>query len=234
MEIGQLVQTDAQRRLRETTQELYDIADEVAEYINHIAQSIADWDPELLDDCIDELTDIVDEGVDDARRALTEVLSLRRALTAGLRSGMLSAGRSPARAFYKLPAQLTVADLHAVGRAPEQPVPIGTLDALLRARTQLTITYLNDLAQWIISAVGAGIADPENAQPMRQLAGAGRRAMEAAAAWKVSVAEANPQYTEAMTGHNPPEFLGERIRVDAVVARVIAKRRQEDSDGFVG
>ena len=232
VELGQLVQTDAQLRLREMTQELYDIADEVAEYIDHIAQAIADWDPELLDDCVDELTDIVDEGVDDARRALLELVSLRHALTSGLRSGMMSAGRRNANT-YVLPAQLTVADLHAVGRAPEQPVPLGTLDALLSARTNLAVAYLNDLAEWLVAAVGAGIADPEHAQPMRQIAGAGRRAMEAAAAWKVSVAETNPQYTEAMMGHNPPEFLGERIRVSAVVARVIAKRKQADSGDFV-
>ena len=54
---------DARLRLREITQELYDIGDEVAEHIEHLAQAIADVDRELVDECVLELADIVDEAV---------------------------------------------------------------------------------------------------------------------------------------------------------------------------
>ena len=42
--------TAAVLRHRELTQEIYNIGDEVAEYIEHVAESIADYDGELTED----------------------------------------------------------------------------------------------------------------------------------------------------------------------------------------
>jgi len=39
-----------------------------------------------------------------------------------------------------------------------------------------------------------------------------------------TVCEDHPAFTRTMRGSQPPEFLVERARIDAVVARVAAKR----------
>ena len=49
------------------------------------------------------------------------------------------------------------------------------------------------------------------------------------AAWLSSVAEEHPAYTRTMRGTNPPAFLVERARIDAVVARVAAKRASRNA-----
>ena len=55
-------QSDALLRHRELTQEVYNIGDEVAEYIEHLAQAIADYDEELVVDCHAEFELIIDEA----------------------------------------------------------------------------------------------------------------------------------------------------------------------------
>ena len=39
-------------RHRELTQEIFNIGDEVATFIENIAEAIADWDVELVEDCV--------------------------------------------------------------------------------------------------------------------------------------------------------------------------------------
>ena len=41
---------DALLRHRELTQEVYNIGDEVAQYVENLAEAIADWDAELVED----------------------------------------------------------------------------------------------------------------------------------------------------------------------------------------
>ena len=48
----------AELRHRELTQEIYNIGDEVAEYLEHLIEAIEDWDEELCMDCLAELGDI--------------------------------------------------------------------------------------------------------------------------------------------------------------------------------
>lgn len=43
--------TDAKLRHRELTQEVYDIGDEVATYIDNLVEALTDWDTELVADC---------------------------------------------------------------------------------------------------------------------------------------------------------------------------------------
>ena len=45
----------AELRHRELTQEIYNIGDEVAEYLEHLIEAIEDWDEELCMDCLAEL-----------------------------------------------------------------------------------------------------------------------------------------------------------------------------------
>ena len=42
----------AELRHRELTQEIYNIGDEVAEYLEHLIEAIEDWDEELCMDCL--------------------------------------------------------------------------------------------------------------------------------------------------------------------------------------
>ena len=51
----------------------------------------------------------------------------------------------------------------------------------------------------------------------------------AAYAWLETVARKHPTYVRTMRGSNPPAFLLERARIDAVVAKVAAKRAQAAS-----
>ena len=85
----------AELRHRELTQEIYNIGDEVAEYTEHLAEAIADYDGELTEDCLAEFVEIVDDARHDARRVVAELIGLRQALTSGRAAGYLSVGVKP-------------------------------------------------------------------------------------------------------------------------------------------
>jgi len=81
---------DALLRHRELTQEVYNIGDEVAQYVENLAEAIADWDAELVEDCLMEIEVILTEARDDSRRVVAELTGVRHALTSGIRSGTVS------------------------------------------------------------------------------------------------------------------------------------------------
>ena len=81
----------AELRHRELTQEIYNIGDEVAEYLEHLIEAIEDWDEELCMDCLAELGDIVEDARVDSGRCVGELMGLRQALVSGVRSGTISA-----------------------------------------------------------------------------------------------------------------------------------------------
>ncbi len=87
---------DAALRVRELTQNIYDIGDEIADYINHVSQAIADWDADLVEDCLLELEEIVAEGRAEVRPGLSELNGLRQAFVSGVRAGSMS-GVTPSR-----------------------------------------------------------------------------------------------------------------------------------------
>ena len=131
---------DARLRLREITQELYDIGDEVAEHIEHLAQAIADVDRELVDECVLELADIVDEAVEDARPLVGELAGLRQAFTSGIRRGEL--GPMPNRPPGPEPKPVDVAELSAIPAPLRHPVAVPTVAHALLARSESTAAYL--------------------------------------------------------------------------------------------
>ena len=84
----------AELRHRELTQEIYNIGDEVVDYIEHLIEAIEDWDDELSLDCLAELGDIVEDARVDSGRCVGELIGLRQALVSGLKSGTISAASS--------------------------------------------------------------------------------------------------------------------------------------------
>ena len=106
---------DASLRVRELTQNIYDIGDEIAEHIDYVAQSIADWDVELVDDCLHELRVVVEQGRTEVRPGLAELNGLRQAFVSGVRAGgNVELLRSP-RSHAVLPAEETATPTSTAG-----------------------------------------------------------------------------------------------------------------------
>ncbi|UBI01709.1 hypothetical protein [Corynebacterium freneyi] len=216
---------DARLRLREITQELYDIGDEVAEHIEHLAQAIADVDRELVDECVLELADIVDEAVEDARPLVGELAGLRQAFTSGIRRGEL--GPMPDREPGPEPKPVDVASLSAIPAPLRHPVAVPTVAHALLARSESAAAYLEDLADWVSAENIRGVEVLGSVQIPALYARCGRRALSAAAAWCVTVPETHPAVAKTLRGRRPPAFLMERIRIDEVVRKVAQRRAAE-------
>lgn len=133
----------AQLRHRELTQEIYNIGDEVAQYIEHIMEAVSDWDAELVDDCLAEFEEIVAEGRDDARAVVSELSGLRHALTSGIRQGTVSA-RSALHIDLAQPERITATDLER-DYPVEDLVVVRELAGALNARTEVWSNTWNRL-----------------------------------------------------------------------------------------
>lgn len=217
---------DARLRLREVTQELYDIGDEIAEHIEHLAQAVADVDRELVDECVLELADIVDEAVEDAHPLIGELDGLRQAFTSGIRKGVLSSSTSE-RTPTPAPKTIDVQSLSLIPAPIQHPVAVPTVTQAMVARSDAVAAYLNKLADWISLENIRGI-ERLGAVSLTQLyAQSGRRALSAAAAWCVTVPESHPAVARSLRGRRPPEFLMERARIDEVVRRIKQRRSLE-------
>ncbi|ALA67760.1 hypothetical protein [Corynebacterium lactis] len=221
---------DARLRLREVTQELYDIGDEVAEHIEHLAQAVADVDRELVDECVLELADIVDEAVEDSRPLIGELDGLRQAFTSGIRSGRMgtltaSAGGSshPRHA----PKTIDVQSLSLIPAPIEHPVALPTVTQAMIARSDAVAAYLEELADWVSAENIRGVEKLGCVALSQLYAQSGRQALAAAAAWCVAVPETHPAVAKALRGRRPPEFLMERARIDEIVRRVKRRRQLE-------
>ncbi len=216
---------DARLRLREVTQELYDIGDEVAEHIEHLAQAVADVDRELVDECVLELADIVDEAVEDARPLVGELAGLRQAFTSGIRRGEL--GPMPNRPPGPEPRGVDVPALSAIPAPLTHPVAVPTVAQALLARSETTAAYLENLADWVSAENIRGVEVLGSVKIPALYARCGHRALKAAAAWCVTVPETHPAVARTLRGRRPPAFLMERARIDDVVRRVAMRRSTE-------
>lgn len=219
----------AELRHRELTQELYDIGDEVAEYIEHVAQAIADWDAELVQDCLAEFEEIVADARVDSRVVVGELAGLRQALTSGLRSGRLSARPHPQPGAQ--PEPLDADTLRARHPLESSPVIVAELAGALDARTESVQEALAAVVEWVLSSTDAAANDLEALSLPHFYSRARRAVLSATEGWLECVARAHPAYARAKRGNNPPDFLAERARVSAVVARVAQRRRQATGSG---
>ncbi|PRQ10911.1 hypothetical protein C1Y63_09105 [Corynebacterium sp. 13CS0277] len=212
----------AKARHRELTQAVYDIGDEVAEYVEHIAQAVADWDVELVEDCLDEFEEILHEGRSDARSVLGELAGLRQALTTGLHSGNLSVHTGDVEEIPAPPEPVTAVSLvndFPLGRT----VAVEVLQDTLEARTERVHACLEDTCDWVVATASAVARDLDAANLPLCLSKAHRIVTDAAHAWIHAVHARDRSFARAQRGHNPPRFLFERAQTDAVVARVRKK-----------
>ncbi|SQG65121.1 Uncharacterised protein [Corynebacterium renale] len=216
----------AHLRHRELTQELYDIGDEVASYIENIAEAIADWDGELTVDCLSELDEIIEDARVDARHVLGELIGLRTALTTGLKAGSLSARTHTGQPKYEKPVAVTATSLETDFPLTATPVVVAELAGALDARTEAVGNYLARLVDWLLERTDIVANDLEALSYPHLLNRVQALVHAAAGGWLTTVVDTHPAYARARRGHNPPEFLAERARIDAVVAKVVAKRKQ--------
>ena len=211
-------------RHRELTQEIYNIGDEVAEYAEHIAEAIADYDGELADDCLAEFCEIVDDARQDARRIVGELIGLRQALTSGMRAGHLSASAEPEERIPE-PELLDAAGLDDLFPL-EVPYSVQMMQDALTGRTDLVVQHLEELVAFVLEQTDM-VARELGAVSLPHLyARAGALVEAAVDGWIETVFEDHPAFARTMRGTNPPEFLEERARIDAIVARVAAKHRR--------
>lgn len=214
--------TAAVLRHRELTQEIYNIGDEVAEYIEHIAEAIADYDGELTDDCLAEFAEIVDDARQDARRVVGELIGLRQALTSGMRAGVLSASAGAEERIPE-PELLDAAGLEDLFPLAA-PFSVRTMHDALTGRTELAVQHLTEIVDYTLEQTDM-VARELGAVSLPHLYSRVGELVEAAVdGWMETVCVDHPAFARTMRGANPPAFLAERARIDAIVAKVAAKR----------
>ncbi len=216
----------AELRHRELTQEIYNIGDEVAQYTEHLIEAIADWDAELARECLEEFSEIVGDARVDARRAIGELLGLRQALTSGVRAGTISASARP-DSLLPEPGLLDARTLESAHPVSSSPIVVRELAEALNARTDDVGAQLRVIVDWVLEQTEAVAHHLDAVSLPHVYARVGRHVTASVEGWLHTVADAHPGYARTMRGANPPAFLAERARIDAVVARVAAKRARD-------
>ena len=209
-------------RHRELTQEIYNIGDEVAEYTEHLAEAIADYDGELTEDCLAEFVEIVDDARQDARRVVAELIGLRQALTTGRAAGHLSAAASPEERIPE-PELLDasgLADLFPL----QAPFSVQTMQDALTGRTDLVVQHLGEVVGYTLEQTDMVARELGVVSLPHLYARVGEIVEAAVLGWVETVCVDHPAFVRTMRGTNPPEFLKERARIDRIVAKVAAKR----------
>lgn len=220
--------TPAELRHRELTQEIYNIGDELAEYLEHLIEAINDWDAELVEDCLAEFAEIAEDARIDARPVTAELAGLRQALTSGVRAGTVSFQPLGAPDGVDKPAALSVRLLRETHPIQDSPIVVRELAAALHGRTADVIDNLTQLVDWVLHQTRL-VANDLDAAPLPKLY---RQIEDLAKAsvriWLKTVAQEQPAFTRTMRGSNPPAFLAERIRVQTIAARVAANKAARD------
>lgn len=232
---------DAALRVRELTQNIYDIGDEIAGHIDHVAQAMADWDPELARDCLMELDEIVQQGRLEVRPGLSELNGLRQAFVSGVRSGQMSGITTT----YPHPGR-TLSFLHKAGpdvsglasdkektthpAAPEEPASMASTAAWrlwMRSAVEQQIAELTELSEWVVEQTHLALEAQSVLLP-QTYSKARQKTVEIAGKFG-AIIDRQPALAQSMRGEAPPEFLEERARVDAVVARILQRRQTRDA-----
>ncbi|WP_297008214.1 hypothetical protein [uncultured Corynebacterium sp.] len=220
----------ARLRLRDLTQGVYDIGDEIAEGIDNVAASMTDWDAELVDDCMHELAGVVDQGRGEVRQYLAEMNGLRQAFVSGVNSGTLSASEDnyyhPGRTLSFLHPHQDPPPSTAPPVAPRGPVvSTATLRVSLRHRNTVLTADLAELAEWVVAQTKEAVEHQTVLLP-QAFARSWALTRQTVAAWRRDVIGDHPVLVAEMRGEAPPEFLVDRARVERVLARVRARRRR--------
>lgn len=213
----------AELRHRELTQEVYNIGDEVAEYIEHVIEAIEDYDAELVEDCLAELAEIVEDARRDSRDVVGELIGLRQALVSGVASGSISAAADGTKRITE-PEAVTAESLQAFFPLSGPPVVVNELVHTLHERTTHTVDFLRELVEYVLEQTEAVARDLDAVSLPHLYNKVGRMAATAAHAWETTAVSAHPAFARSMRGRKPPEFLEERARIDRIVAKVAAKR----------
>jgi hypothetical protein len=212
-------------RHRELTQEIFNIGDEVATFIENIAEAIADWDVELVEDCVAEFEDIIGDARTDSRTIIRELKGIRQALTSGLASGTVAATMPDGDEQMKRPTPMNAQLLrNQFPITNNSPVMVQEINHILQDRTELVRQYLAHIVDWELAETEKAVRSAEDERTLLTVFGYTSDAVTSAAkAWREAVVADYPGGTRTMRGSHPPEFLNERARIDAVVARVKAK-----------
>lgn len=212
-------------RHRELTQEIFNIGDEVATFIENIAEAIADWDVELVEDCVAEFEDIIGDARTDSRTIIRELKGIRQALTSGLASGTVAATMPDGDEQMKRPTPMNAQLLrNQFPITNNSPVMVQEINHILQDRTELVRQYLAHIVDWELAETEKAVRSAEDERTLLTVFGYTSDAVTSAAkAWQEAVVADYPGVTRTMRGSHPPEFLNERARIDAVVARVKAK-----------
>ena len=192
-------------RHRELTQEIFNIGDEVATFIENIAEAIADWDVELVEDCVAEFEDIIGDARTD--------------------SGTVAATMPDGDEQMKRPTPMNAQLLrNQFPITNNSPVMVQEINHILQDRTELVRQYLAHIVDWELAETEKAVRSAEDERTLLTVFGYTSDAVTSAAkAWREAVVADYPGVTRTMRGSHPPEFLNERARIDAVVARVKAK-----------
>jgi len=212
-------------RHRELTQEIFNIGDEVATFIENIAEAIADWDVELVEDCVAEFEDIIGDARTDSRTIIRELKGIRQALTSGLASGTVAATMPDGDEQMKRPTPMNAQLLrNQFPITNNSPVMVQEINHILQDRTELVRQYLAHIVDWELAETEKAVRSAEDERTLLTVFGYTSDAVTSAAkAWREAVGADYPGGARPMRGSHPPEFLNERARIDAVVARVKAK-----------
>lgn len=217
----------AELRHRELTQEIYNIGDEVADYIEHLVEAVRDYDGELTADCLAEFDEIVTDARNDSRRIVGELIGLRQALTTGVRAGVLSASAGEEQRLPE-PELLDATGLAELHPTDNMPVSLNDIAIALEDRTELVAEHLTELVTYVLEQTELVARDLGAVSLPHLYARTGHLVQAAASGWLESVVEEHPAFTRTMRGSNPPAFLAERARVDAIVAKVAARKAARD------
>lgn len=218
-------------RHRALTQELFNIGDEVATYIENLCEAIADWDAELVEDCLAEFQEIIADAREDARTTTTSLIGLRHALVSGMAKGSMGLLDPAPAAPTQIPASISAVELRAAFPLDSSPVAVAELSERMQARTRFVQQYLETVVEWELLETQRGARELDLIDLPRLYRKTGEIVESVATAWLDAVALEQPAFTRTMRGNNPPAFLNERVRIDAVASRVFGRRSQVD---FVG
>ncbi|AKK11586.1 hypothetical protein [Corynebacterium uterequi] len=213
----------AELRHRELTQEMYNIGDEVAEYIEHLIEAIRDFDAELTGECLAEFEEIAGDARIDSRRIVGELIGLRQALTSGVAAGALSADDGSG-ALAPEPELLdgdALVELFPVAALPQR---VSDLAVVAQDRTDLTCEHLEEVVEYVLQQTDLVARNLQSMSLPHLYSRAATLVGAAVEGWQRQVADAFPSFARTMRGTNPPTFLGERARINAVVARVAARK----------